>query len=90
MNITRVQRWVASALTLTVTFVWTTGMILGALYTIDQQRDGAQIAILVMAVVINLVGLVGVRLINELRWLTPWLLVALLPSAVGAWVLAAR
>ncbi len=49
MELVRVQRWVASTLTLTVAFVWSIGMVLGALYTVDQTRSGAQIGILVMA-----------------------------------------
>lgn len=84
------QRWVASALTLTVAYVWTIGMTLGALYTIDQQREGAQIAILAMTVVVNLAAIVGVRLINDLRWLTPWLLVAVVPALGGALTLSSR
>lgn len=90
MNITRVQRWVASTLTLTVAFVWSGGMVLGALFTLDQSRTGAQRGILVMCAIIAVAAIVGVRMINELSWLTPWLLVGLLPSALGFWVLAAR
>lgn len=90
MEIIRVQRWVASALTLTVAFVWAGGMVLGALITVDQSRKGAQIGILVMAGLIGVLAIVGVRLINELRWLTPWLIVGVLPAAIGAAVLASR
>ncbi|MGI8434274.1 MAG: hypothetical protein ACR2LE_05995 [Nocardioidaceae bacterium] len=90
MEITKVQRWVMSALTLTVAYVWSGGMVLGARYTLDQTRSGAQVAILLLAAVVSVAAVVGVRIINELRWLTPWLLVGLVPSAMGAWVLAAR
>lgn len=90
MEIIRVQRWVASALTLTVAFVWAGGMVLGALYTVDQSRQGAQIGILVMAAIIGVLAIVGVRLINQLRWLTPWLIVGLVPAAAGAVVFMSR
>jgi hypothetical protein len=90
VDITRVQRWVASALTLTVAYVWIAGMVLGALYTVDQSRDGAQVMIMVMAGIIGVAAIVGVRIINQLSWLTPWLLVGPLPGAVGLWALWVR
>lgn len=90
MEIVRVQRWVASALTLTTAFVWAGGMVLGALVTIDQDRRGAQIGILVMAAIVGVVAIVGVRIINQLSWLTPWLLAGLVPAAAGTFVLLQR
>lgn len=85
MDVTRVQRWVISALTLTIAFVWAGGMVLGALFTVDQSRDGAQIGILVICSVIGVAAIIGVRTINELPWLTPWLLAGLVPAALGFW-----
>jgi hypothetical protein len=85
-----VQRWVASTLALTVAYVWSSGMVLGALYTIDQTRTGAQIGILSMAAVIGVAAIVGVRVINGLSIMTPWLLAGPFPSAVGVWVLSGR
>jgi hypothetical protein len=90
MEIVRVQRWVASALILTVAFVWAGGMVLGALITIDQDRKGAQIGILIMAAIIGVLAIVGVRLINQLNWLTPWLLAGLIPSVAGTIALVSR
>jgi hypothetical protein len=90
VNITRVQRWVASALTLTVAYVWIAGMVLGALYTVDQSRHDAQVMIMVMAAVVGIAAIVGVRLINDLPWLTPWLVLGVLPAAVGLWALWVR
>jgi FtsH-binding integral membrane protein len=90
VNITRVQRWVASALTLTVAYVWIAGMVLGALYTVDQSRHGAQVMIMVLAAAVGVAAIVGVRLINRLSWVTPWLVVGLLPGAAGLWALWVR
>jgi hypothetical protein len=90
VDITRVQRWVASALTLTVAYVWIAGMVLGALYTVDQSRDGAQVMIMVLAGIIGVAAIVGVRIINQLSWLTPRLLVGPLPGAVGLCALWVR
>jgi hypothetical protein len=90
VEITRVQRWVASTLTLTVAYVLASGMVLGALITFDQSRVGAQHGIFFMACIVGLAAVVGVRLINQLSWITPWLLVGFIPSAVGLWVLSSR
>lgn len=79
-----------SAVLLTVAFVWAIGLVLGALYTIEEERDGAQAGLLVMAAIICAVGVVGVRLINRASLLTPWLLTALLPTALGVVVLVQR
>jgi hypothetical protein len=86
-----VQRWVASSLTLTVAYVWAGGMVILALSSgFDQTRESAQMMIFIMAGIIGLGAIVGVRLINELSWMTPWLLVGLLPTVVGFWVLSQR
>lgn len=90
MEIVRVQRWVASALALTTAFVWAGGMVLGALLTIDQNRHGARIAILVLAAIVGVVAIVGVRIINQLSWKTPWMVAGLVPAAVGTFFLLGR
>ena len=56
--------------------------------TVD--RAGAKPGLLVIAALVGLMAMVGVRAINELRWLSPWLLVGLLPAAVGWYVLYVR
>jgi hypothetical protein len=91
VDITRVQRWVASSLTLTVAYVWAGGMVILALSSgFDQSRESAQFMIFVMAGIIGIGAIVGVRLINGLSWITPWLLVGLLPTIVGFWTLSLR
>jgi len=90
VELLRVQRWVASTLALTVAYVWSSGLVLGALYTIDQSRTDAQIGILVMAAIIGVAAILGVRVINGLSFLTPWVLAGLIPAAVGVWVLSGR
>ncbi|MGH3507968.1 MAG: hypothetical protein ACRDO2_12275 [Nocardioidaceae bacterium] len=90
MHIERVQRWVVSAVVLTVAYVWATGLVLGALYTIDEERDDAQAGLFVMAAIICAVGVTGVRLINRASLMTPWMLTALLPTALGVVVLTQR
>ncbi len=82
MQVERVQHWVMSALLLTVATIFAGGMSILA-----GVADGAAAkpGLLVIAAVVGLAALVGVRLINDRSPLTPWLLLGLLPAAVGFW-----
>ena len=53
-------------------------------------RAGAKPGLLVIAALVGLMAMVGVRALNEVRWLSPWLLIGLLPAAVGWYVLYMR
>ena len=79
MEVERVQRWVASALVLTVCTLLATGM---AILSGTVERAGARPGLLVLSCVVGLMAMVGVRLINQKSLLTPWLLLACLPAAV--------
>ena len=87
MQVERVQKWVLSALLLTTLTIFATGLVLLAAVA---EGPGATPALLVIAGVVGLMAMVGVRALNEVRWLTPWLLVGLLPAAVGWYVLYVR
>ena len=79
MEVERVQRWVASALVLTVCTLFATGM---AILSGTVDRAGARPGLLLISCVVGLMALVGVRVINRRSVLTPWLLLALLPAVV--------
>ena len=79
MQVERVQRWVASALVLTVCALFATGM---AILSGTVDRAGARPGLLVISCVVGLMAMVGVRVINQRSVLTPWLLLAFLPAAV--------
>jgi hypothetical protein len=79
VQVERVQRWVGSALVLTVATLLSTGLAIGS-GTADQ--TGARPGLLTISCVVGLVAMVGVRVINQLPLLTPWLLLGLLPAAV--------
>jgi hypothetical protein len=79
VQVERVQRWVASALVLTVATLFATGM---AILSGTVDRAGARPGLLVISSVVGLMAMSGVRVINSRRLLTPWLLLGLLPAVV--------
>lgn len=79
MEVERVQRWVASALVLTVATLFATGM---AILSGTVDRAGARPGLLIISGVVGLMAMAGVRAINVKSILTPWLLLGLLPMAV--------
>ncbi|KQY63584.1 MULTISPECIES: hypothetical protein [unclassified Nocardioides] len=87
MKVERVQRWVMSALLTTVGFIFAAGLCFLAGVA---ERPGAEPGLLVIAAVVGLVTLAGVLTINQHSMLSPWLLVGLVPAAVGAWLLLLR
>ena len=79
MEVERVQRWVASALVLTVATLFATGM---AILSGTVDRAGARPGLLAISCVVGLMAMAGVRVINGKGVLTPWLVLGLLPAVV--------
>jgi hypothetical protein len=79
VQVERVQRWVASALVLTVCTLFATGM---AVLSGTVDRAGARPGLLGLSCVVGLLAMTGVRLINQKSLLTPWLLLGFLPAVV--------
>jgi uncharacterized membrane protein YadS len=79
VQVERVQRWVASALVLTVCALFATGM---AVLSGTVDRAGARPGLLGLSCVVGLMAMTGVRVINQKSLLTPWLLLGFLPAAV--------
>ena len=84
MEVERVQKWVMSALLLVTSFIFAGGLCFLA-GTVD--RPGAKPGLITIAAFVGLVALVGVRIINQKRILTPWLLLGLVPSSIAVYVL---
>ncbi|CAI9408584.1 hypothetical protein [Nocardioides sp. T2.26MG-1] len=82
MQVERVQHWVMSALLLTVATIFAGGMSILAGVA---DGAGAKPGLLVIAAVVGLAAMTGVRLINGRSPVTPWLALGLLPAAVGFW-----
>ncbi|WP_310530155.1 hypothetical protein [Nocardioides sp.] len=81
-NLTRVQRWVMSALAVTTIFHLVMGLILAALF-IDDPRPGARVGLILIAGAFGVIAIAVAFLIHGKRPFTPWLLVGLIPSATG-------
>jgi hypothetical protein len=79
VEVERVQRWVASALVLTVATLFATGM---AILSGTVDRAGARPGLLIISGVVGLMAMAGTRAINVKSILTPWLLLGLLPAVV--------
>jgi hypothetical protein len=85
MSITTVQRWIMSALALVTIEHLAGGIVLAAVF-IDPSRPGDRAGLLAIATVLAAGGLVAFRLIHQKPPLSPWLLLAGVPAALGAWL----
>ncbi|MEO5662493.1 MAG: hypothetical protein ABIR39_04345 [Nocardioides sp.] len=81
-NLSRVQRWVMSALAVTTIFHLVMGLIIAALF-LDDPRPGARVGLCLIAGAFGVIAVAVAMLIHGHKPLTPWLLVGLVPSAIG-------
>jgi len=81
MEVERVQRWVMSALLVTVSFIFAGGI---ALLSATSVQAGARPGLLGMSVVVGVMGIEGVRVIHKKSLLTPWAIAGVLPALL-AW-----
>lgn len=80
MKIERVQRFVGSALALTIAAILAGGLCFLAAVA---DGAGARPGLLLISAAIGVVTMVGVRALNRLPVLTLWLAVGVLPAAIG-------
>lgn len=80
MKVERVQRIVGSSLAMTIAAILAGGLCFLAAVA---EADGAKPGLLIIAAAIGLITMVGVRILNRLPVLSPWLVLGLLPAAVG-------
>jgi hypothetical protein len=80
VEVERVQRWVMSALLVTVLFIFAGGM---ALLSDSSVQAGARPALLALSAVVGVIGILGVRVIHTKSLVTPWLLAGGLPALLG-------
>jgi hypothetical protein len=83
MSMSSVQRWVMSVLAVTTIGHFSAGLVLAALFLGDNAQPGAQIGLVVIAGVVGVLGVAAGFLIHQKSPLTPWLVLGLLPAAVG-------
>lgn len=82
MHVTRVQRWVASALILTTAFHFVGGLMILAL---TLGTADAFWVLTIISTLVTLLSIIGVRILNEAPVLTPWLLFGVLPGVIAFW-----
>ncbi len=80
----RVQRRVVSVLVVTTVLHLAVGFVIAADH-VDPDRLDARIGLNLIATVFMVGGIAATLLINRRPWLSPWLLLGLLPGAVGLW-----
>jgi hypothetical protein len=83
-SITTVQRWVMSSLAF-ITIEHLAGGIVLAAILLAGSRPGAQAGLLTVASGFGAVAVAAVLLIHQKRLLSPWLVLAVLPWAVGGY-----
>lgn len=81
-SLTRVQRWVMSALAVTTIFHLAAGLVIAALF-LDDPRPGAQVGLCLIAGAFGMIAVALARAIHGRNPVSPWLLVGTLPAVVG-------
>lgn len=87
MSIGTVQKWVLSALAATTIMHMAGGLVLAAAFL---DSTGKQVAMLVIATAFGVLAVVAALLIHQVRVLSPWLLLGLLPTVVGVYFIFVR
>ena len=82
MTLTAVQRWVMSILAVSTVFHMAGGVVLAAAF-VDQRSS--QVGLLVIAGAFGLLAMTAGLLIHGSKATSPWLLLGLVPPALGAW-----
>lgn len=80
MHVSRVQRWVVSALILTTAVHFVGGLMILAL---TLGTADAFWVLTIISIVVSLLSIVGVRVLNQVSVLTPWLLFATGPIVIA-------
>ncbi len=80
MKVERVQRIVGSTLAMTIATILAGGLCFLASVA---EGDGAKPGLLIIAGAIGLITMVGVRILNQVSVLSPWVFVGLVPAIVG-------
>lgn len=82
MSVGSVQRWVMSALAVTTIVHFSGGLVLAAIF-LEDGRPGARVGLTVIAGLVGVLGVAAGFAIHQKNPLTPWLVLGLIPTAVG-------
>lgn len=82
MSMGAVQRWVMSVLAVTTIGHFAAGLVLAAVF-MDSRTLTARVGIDVIAAVVGVLGVAAGFLIHQKSAFTPWLVLGLIPAAIG-------
>lgn len=85
MHLEPVQKWVLSVLAATTIVHMAVGLVIAALY-VDSSRTDAQIGLNILAGAFGVISVAVFRVIHQWKLASPWLLVGVLPTIVGLWL----
>ncbi len=85
MHLEPVQKWVLSILAATTIVHLAGGLVIAAMY-VDPERTGAQVGLNVLAGAFGVIAIVVFRAIHQLKPVSAWLLLGILPALVGLWL----
>ena len=87
-DLARVQRWVMSVLAVTTILHLAVGIVVAAVM-LDDSPDSSRIGLTVIAGIFAAGAVAAGRAIHSKAILSPWLLLGLVPTAVGLWLVFA-
>ena len=84
-DLARVQRWVMSTLAVTTILHLVVGLVVAAVM-LDGAPDSSRIGLTVIAGIFGSLAVAAGLAIHGKRILSPWLLLGLVPTAIGLWL----
>ena len=84
-DLARVQRWVMSVLAVTTIVHLVVGLVVAAVM-LDDSPDSSRIGLNVIAGIFGAGAVAAARAIHGRRILSPWLLLGVVPTAIGLWL----
>lgn len=85
MSVGQVQKWILSALVVTTLMHLAGGLVIAAIF-LDDAKVAGRIGLNVIAGLVGTMGIAAARGIHQKSLVSPWLLIGLLPTAVGLYL----
>jgi len=85
MHLEPVQKWVLSILAATTIVHLAFGLVIAAMY-VDDTRTDAEIGLNILAGAFGVIAVAVFRAIHQLKLLSPWLLLGVVPTVAGLWL----
>jgi hypothetical protein len=85
MHLEPVQKWVLSILAAVTIAHLAAGLVIAAMY-VDESRTDAQIGLNILAGAFGVIAVVVFRTIHQMKMLSAWLLLGLIPTVAGLYL----